>query len=555
MLSLQPKLISRYTDIVRLLFKYGQGDLARQAGLPSALGEHGASVATHQDSSSTPASLARDLEERGPAYVKLGQLLSTRSDLLPESYLKALERLQDDVEPVPIDHIQEVITEELGVRISRGFAEFDETPLAAASLGQAHRATLRDGREVVVKVQRPGIRSRVMEDLEAMTELATFLDKHTDFARNMGLLDLVGSLHDTILEELDYRQEAENARILGENLTDFKLIQIPQPVGDYCSSRVITIDYVSGVKITDVSPTVLLEVDGEKMADELFRIYLHQVLVDGCFHSDPHPGNLALTPDHRIALMDFGMVTRVAPRMQQRLLKLLLAISDGLGEEAARIAIDIGRPRVGFQEDNFVARITSLVTEQRHKNVKELEAGRLVMDIQGISGECGLRVPHELTMLGKTLLNLDKVVSTLSPDFDPNEALRSRASEILHRQTRERMSLTTVYHSLLEATELAQNLPARANRLTELLATNQFKVKVDALDERRLMAGMQKIANRITSGLVLAALIIGASMLMHSQSSVTVTIATIFFIVAGLFGVVLVSRAMFGDESHPRNRQ
>jgi len=548
MLSLKPDLISRYVDIAGLLYKYGWADLAQAAGLPEALSGKGR-FSTEVDESAGPESLAADLEQRGPTFIKLAQLLSTRADLLPEPYLKSLSRLQDDVEPVPFEVIHRTITEELGVRISRGFDSFDETPLAAASLGQVHRATLRDGREVVVKVQRPDIRGQIITDLEAFTELAEFLDHHTTAGKEAGLVDIVASLHDTILEELDYRQEAENARTLRSNLRQYKRIHVPRPIDDYVSARVITMEYVSGVKVTGISPAVLLEVDRNGLARELFNAYLHQVLVDGCFHADPHPGNLLLTHDKRMALMDFGMVTRVAPQMQQRLLKLLLAIADGLGEEAARVAIQTGTARENFNEEEFIQMISSQVTEQNRKNVGQLQAGRVVMDIQRAAGKCGLRLPHEITMLGKTLLNIDKVLSTLSPEFDPNEALRSRAAEILTEQTTSQLSLTSAFHTLMEASEFAQNLPSRANRIAELLASNQLSVKVDALDEKRLMAGMQKIANRIATGLVLGALIVGASTLMQQESVITFSIATVFFLIAGICGLILVFRALFGDES------
>lgn len=495
--------------------------------------------------------LAQDLEQRGPVYVKLGQLLSTRSDLLPEAYLQALARLQDNVSPVPVDVIRDTVAEELGIWVSRGFAEFSARPLAAASLGQVHRAVLHDGRKVVVKVQRPDARARVTADLEALAELAEFLDAHTTFGRQTGLLDLVRSLHDTILKEMDYRLEAENAKTLGRNLQDFPRLLVPQPISGHVSSRVITMEYVSGVKITKLSPAVLLELDRDSLADELFRGYLQQILIDGCFHSDPHPGNLLLTHDHRIALMDFGMVTQVAPEMQERLLKLLLAISDGRAEQAARMAIQIGRPRKEFREEEFIEKIASLVTENQPKNVTQLQVGRIVLEIQGAAGRAGLRIPHELTMMGKTLMNLDKVVTTLSPDFNPNEALRNRVSRIMRKQAREHFSLMAAYHSLLEATEFAQKLPVRANQFADLLAKNQVRIKVDTIDEKRLIAGMQKIANRITTGLVLAALIVGAATLMRTDSAIAFTIASLFFLLAGAFGLILVVRALFGDERGP----
>ena len=555
MISLKPKLIVRYADLAGLLFKYGRGDLAQAAKLPQSLQDQGATFTTDESEDATPEEFAKDLESRGPTFIKLGQLLSTRPDLLPQPYLEALGRLQDNVKTVPFDDIRQTITEDLGVRLSRGFGSFDEQPLAAASLGQVHRATMRDGREVVVKVQRPGVRQQITEDLEALTELAEFLQANTAFGKSMGVADIIGTLHDTIYAELDYRLEADNARLLRRNLHEFELFRVPAVIDDYVSSRVITMEYIAGKKITDVNPGVLIELDRDALAQEIFRVYLHQVLVDGVFHADPHPGNLLLTKERQIALMDFGMVTRMAPRMQQRLLKMLMAISDGLGEEAAHIAIQMGRRTEEFKESEFIAAIATLVAKHNDKVVQRLEAGRIMMDIQCAAGKFGLRAPQEMTMLGKTLLNLDQVIATLSPDFNPNEALRNSAAELLQRQTSKRVSLTSAYQSLIEATEFAQNLPSRANRLAESLANNEFKIHVDAIDEKRLMAGMQKIANRITTGLVLAALIVGASLLMQSGSTWTFVMATVFFLFAAISGVILVWQAMFGDEpAKPRDR-
>jgi ubiquinone biosynthesis protein len=549
MLSLQPKLVSRYADIISLLYKYGHSDLLKQAELPSSLMQE-QPPAESGENNAGPEDLAEDLESRGPTYVKLGQLLSTRADILPPPYLAALTRLQDDVKAIDSEQVREIITEELGIRISRGFSEFDDTPLAAASLGQVHLASLRDGRKVAVKVQRPNVRQQVMTDLEAFQELAQFLDHHTEVGRKLGLLDISECLHDTLLEELDYRQEAENARTLGANLQAFSCIMVPQPIPDYCSPRVLTMEYVKGTKITDLSPAVLMEIDGKTLADELFRAYLHQVLVNGCFHSDPHPGNLCLTEDRRIALMDFGMVTRVSPVMQKKLLKLLLAICDGEGEAAAMVAVEAGTAREDFDQNRFTHKIATVVSANLQKSVEQIEAGRVVMDIQRAAGECGLRLPREITMLGKTLLNLDKVISTLAPEFDPHAALKQRATEIMQEQSKMQFSLSSVYQTLLETTELVQDLPHRANQFSKLLANNELTVKVDAFDEKRLMAGMQKIANRIAVGLILAALIIGASLMMQSGKTWMVVIATIFFLISAISGVILVFRVMFQDESH-----
>lgn len=553
MLSLKPAYVSRYVSIARLLFKYGHGDLVRQVGLESVVSDHASTA--HQDGKPGPESLAADLEQLGPTFVKLGQLLSTRPDFLPPDYLDALARLQDHVEPLPPGFVEQIIEEELGVRISKAFAEFDSTPLAAASIGQVHRARMRDNRPVVVKVQRPNLRDRIQDDLGAMHELGLVLDEHTQFGRRIRFVQIVESLREVMTRELDYRQEAENSRTLKANLEDFERFVIPTVIDGYSSEKVLTMEYIEGAKITDLSPVVLVELDRKNLADELFRIYLRQVLVDGVFHADPHPGNLILTPDRRIALMDFGMVARVTPELQRRLLKLLMSLGDGRADETSRQAIAIGRPyKQGvFHEAEFREQVARLVIANLGKPVAQLQAGRVVMELNAVAGETGLKLPNSVIMLGKALMNLDKVVSVLDPDFDPNAALRRHTAELFARQSGGQMSLARVYETLLESAEFVERMPERLNKVADLVANNKLRLHVDAFDERRLMAGLQKIANRIATGLILAAMIIGASLMMRLNLKPALfgypLIALLFFLGAALAACVMLWRIAFRDES------
>ncbi|TWT76058.1 putative protein kinase UbiB [Posidoniimonas polymericola] len=554
LIALQPKKLSRYAAITKLLVKYGRSDLLDDAGLRDQCGDV-QDTAASEDERQRAEQLANDLEQMGPAFIKLGQLLSTRADLLPPVYLAALERLQDDVESTPYETIERIVSEELGVRLSRGFSEFSERPLATASIGQVHRAKLRDGRDVIVKVQRPDIRGQIVDDLDAMHEMAELLEARTEFGRQAGLVALIETLRESLLNELDYRQEAANAAALRENLADYEQFIIPEVIDDYTSSRVITMQYLSGAKITDVSPAVLLEVDRRGLAEALVAVYLHQLLVDGVFHSDPHPGNLVLTRDHRIGLLDFGMVTHVPKDQRRSLLQLLLALADGEGDEAARAALDMGAAGRSFDEGAFHKQISQLVAENESKRVDQLSVGPGIMEIQRIASSCGLRLPHALHMLGKTLLNLDRVVETLDPTLDPTEIIRAQSTEIMRLHSRQRLSLQQAYNAMLEGADLLQHLPQRANRITELIASNGLKVEVDAIDEHKLIAGLEKVANRVTTGLVLAALIVGASLMMHLETSLTLlgypAIALVFFISAATFGLVLVYRSMTTDQADP----
>ena len=370
----------------------------------------------------------------GPTFVKLGQLLSTRSDLLPPVYLSALARLQDDVEPVPFEQIEETVTSEIGARISKAFVSFDATPAASASLGQVHHAVLRNGRRVAVKVQRPGVREQVVEDMEVIEELAEFVDRHTNVGRSMGFGGMVEEFRRSIMAELDYRVEAANLRLFHSNLADYDLIVVPQPIDDYSTSVVLTMELVDGRNVGSLGPLALQEIDGAALVRQLFDCYLDQILVDGLVHADPHPGNLMLTSDGRLALIDLGMVARIGPQMQDPLIRLLVALSDGQGTEVATIMSGLGEKRESWNPALFEREVTYLVQQHQIAVLGNMESGRVVGELARIAGQCGLRPPSELTMLSKALLNLDQVACKLDSNFDPGAAVREHVGEIMRRK-------------------------------------------------------------------------------------------------------------------------
>src|SRR5215212_4662733 len=261
--SLKPERLKRYKDVAMLLIKYGRSDLISMAGLEgSVLPDEIAA-----ESEIAPAEdLAKDLEKLGPTFIKLGQLLSTRADLLPGPYLDALARLQDHIEPFPYEHVERIVSGELGVRISKAFADFDPVPLAAASLSQVHRAWMRDGRAVVVKVQRPDIREIIVGDLEALGEISYFLDQHTELGKRYEFENMLINLRKSLLRELDFTIEANNLHSIGQSLVEFEEIVIPEPIDDYTTTRVLTMEYIPGKKITALNPLRLLEIDGASLA-------------------------------------------------------------------------------------------------------------------------------------------------------------------------------------------------------------------------------------------------------------------------------------------------
>jgi len=533
---LPPKL-GRYAAVASLFLKYGRGAADVEPATADAL--------------------ARDLESLGPTFVKLGQLLSTRADLLPPAYLEALSRLQDSVEPVPFDQIKQVVEAELGIRLSKAFSTFDERPMAAASLGQVHRAVLRDGREVAVKVQRPNIRERVLKDLDALDEVAAMLERFSATTRQLEPSGVLDEFRRTILCELDYREEARNMVNLAHQLRDFDRIVVPLPVDDYTTERVLTMDYIAGTKITSVPHIEWTEVDGRELAEDLFRAYLQQILVDGVFHADPHPGNVFLTtPDHRLALIDVGMVGRISGTLQERLFRLMLAISEGRGDEAASVVIAIGDKLESFDEMRVRRVVIELVGRYQHAAAKELNVGRVMLDLTRAGTVNGLRLPPELALLGKTLLNLDEIGRTLDPDFDVNGSMRRNATNLMRSRFLKAVSPGNVFSTALEVRDLAERLPARVNRILDALSANDLRLKIEVIDHGSIIDGLQKVANRIALGLVLAALIVGAALIMQVPTTFRLFgypgLAIILFLLAATGGTLLALQILAHDRVRRR---
>jgi predicted unusual protein kinase regulating ubiquinone biosynthesis (AarF/ABC1/UbiB family) len=551
-MKLAPHYLKRYKDITLLLMKYGQPAKTSRFNSDEDTPNPEDSDKVDQNARDLP----DDLERLGPTFIKLGQLLSSRPDLLPPGYLKALSRLQDDVKPFPFEQVQEIVEAELGVRIKKAFGSFEPVPLAAASLGQVHRASLHNGRPVVVKVQRPGIVKQIEGDFAALHEIAKFLHHHTRAGQRYQVESVLEEFENTLAHELDYRREAANLVTLGKNLARFERLRVPAPIDDYCARKILTMDYIEGTKITELPPLARLDIEGGALAEELFRAYLQQILVDGIFHADPHPGNILLTTDARIALIDLGMVGHTTPGMQENLLKLLLAVSEGESDQAADVAVRMSQSTPRFDEMHFRRSIGQLVAEQRNSKLSDIDVGRVVLEVNRIAAETGLYVPAELSLLGKTLLQLDEVGRTLEPEFDPNESVRRNASAILNQRIKSVFTEGKVYSSMLEAKEFLGALPMRLNKILDTLGNAEVNVTVKPSETEFLVDSARKVANRITTGLVLAALIVGAALLMRVETRFLIFgypgFAMICFLGAATCGFGLVINILWQDQKSKR---
>jgi predicted unusual protein kinase regulating ubiquinone biosynthesis (AarF/ABC1/UbiB family) len=545
-ISLRPARLKRYKDFAVLFWKYRDRTRVDEAGVPELLPPE---TEPGDPSAEAARQFAADIEKLGPTFIKLGQLLSTRPDIVPPLYAQALARLQDRCEPLPFESVLAVLREELGAEALGAFS-IHENPLATASMSQVHRAELRDGRSIVLKVQRPGLREQVLRDLDALSGVAKFLYDRTEFGNRYAVDELFDEFRKSMLRELDFRQEAMHLLTIAANLREIPELVLPQPVIGYTSARVLAMEFIEGTKVTAITRLERREVDGERLTDALFRAYLKQILRDGMFHADPHPGNVFLAGE-RIALIDLGMVSRVTPGLQERLLQLLLAVSDEQPDEAAKVLLEIGECREGADPRAFRRGVTELLAQHNEMSFRQPQVGRAVLMLLKVAADNRIRLPVELAMIGKTLLSLDEIARVLAPNFDPNGAIRRHAAEITQQQIGRDLSIASLFSTAVELKSFAQRLPGRVNRILDRLADNEFKLHVDALDEAALMEGMQKVANRIALGLVLAALIVGAALLMDVPTSFRILgypgIAMLLFLAAAAGGGALAVSILVSD--------
>jgi len=558
---LAPRYLPRLAATVGLFTRYGLLDFARGQGLLALEGVDAAKDSGDGAASPEKAKAFRErLVELGPAYIKLGQVLSTRPDLLPPPYIEELEHLQDSVEPMPLDVVEQTIESELGARIAKLFASFDPNPLGSASLGQVHAAQLRDGRDVVVKVQRPNIRELLADDIEFFRELATYLTEHTSAGERVDMIGVVQQLETALRDELDYRTEARNAATFRRTLAGFPHILIPRVIDAYTTHKVLTLERIRGVKISEIPPIARIDHDFSELAEEFARAYLYQIAVSGHFHADPHPGNIfvvlkseenprtpaelkaadrrieereARTPllktevlamreakgpadpeDPKLAMVDFGMTSHLTKRVRDNIVRMLLAMADNQGDEAAEVLIQMGDPIESFDRDKYVRDISALIAQYADQTVSDTPAGLVLYEMISIGYRAGLRLPSDLTLLAKALFNLDAVTRSLDPAFNPSETIREYAGEIANQRARQELSPHRLFEIASSTSDLLQALPRRLDTITERMSRNDFAFRIDAPQLPALLQGMEKIANRILVGLIIAGLLIASGQML-----------------------------------------
>jgi ubiquinone biosynthesis protein len=502
----------RYVEIVQVLRKYELLHIAWELGLAGREREEdelGVVPDGHLEHNQCALQLASALEELGPCFIKLGQLLSTRPDLLPPSYIAALARLQDTITPVPADKIKGIIESELGAPVSQLFKDFDPEPLGTASMAQVHRAVLQDGSDVVVKVQKPGVRRRVEIDMEIMHEVARFATRHTSFGARYGLDQMVRELEQSLNQELDFRQEADNTRLITSQLAEFTMLTMPRVYPELTTRRVITLGFVKGRHLPQLTREEIQGLEGEAIAKELLSAYLKQIVIDGVFHCDPHPGNIYITEDGRLALMDFGMVGRFDSGQKDSIIRLLLAFAERQGDRVTDTYLDMVEIPKGFDRRGFTQEVRGLVSRYHDMSGGHMALGSALLDLTRMAQTFHMPVPSAMTLVGKAMLNLDGTVSVLSPDLDPVEIIRDYMLNVMEKRISSQLSPGRTFAWMIDMKHLVENSPRRAEMVLDKLANDQLTVRLEVNGLEETTQRLTRAANRLSISMLLGSLAIG----------------------------------------------
>jgi len=458
----------------------------------------------------------RGLEELGTTYVKLGQLLSSRPDLIPDEYIDELSRLVDEVPPQPYSAIEEIIEQEVG---TAAFRSIDPTPLAAASIAQVHEAVLKDGREVVVKVRRPGIVEEVDRDLDLLRATADMLEKRSATARLLQLRALVDELDWHLRAEMDFREEAYNAELIAGLVERYDELVVPEVIHPYVTEQVLVLERIRGTKVTEGIAASIPNAD--KLAETFFRAYVHQVCIDGVYHADPHRGNVFLTEDGRLALLDFGLIGRLDDDTRTTLALLLLALAQNRAEDVADLIYGLSLTELSSDPAAFVHEVRRKLPRYHWRPLAGIRAGEALADLQRLSLQFGIQLPPAFALVGKTLAQADSIARTLDPELDPIRLLRREALELMTREAASRAEPTQFFSYAFTQAEAVARMPRRLADLVERVDTGRLKVGIVPSDLAETEHMLRSVANRIGIAMIIVGLLVSSALMARVSHDVS----------------------------------
>lgn len=536
--------LGRLQEIAAVLIRYGFGDLVRRIGLADVLARAGRLLHwgddTQRERMTAPMRVRKAMESLGPTFVKLGQVLATRVDLFPPDWIAEFSELQNAVPALPYAQVYPQLRRDLGGEPSEVFAWVDEMPMAAASLAQAHRARLHDGREVVLKVRRPEIRDVVEADLRLLARLAEIIETRLPDLRRYRPAEVVQQFTGSLRRELDFAAECRNAERIARSFAGRDDILIPSVHWQWTCESLNVQDFVDGIPGRDLQAVDAAGLDRHALAQRGADIVLKMVLEDGCFHADPHPGNILYLRDGRVGVIDFGMVGTLSETRRFQVAQLLHGLVDQEPEAVADILLDWAGG-VAVDEGRLQQDISQFVDRYRGVPLKDLRIGLMLSDITLLLRSYNLMLPADLALMIKAFLTLEGMGRQLDPEFDMASAARPFLEQVVVQRYAPRALLKRGRRSLLGMIDLAGELPRDLRRLVQAARRGRLQLKIETNALKGFGDQVNQAANRLVVGILTAALIIGSSIVMHSVGGISsrwlLALGVTGFVGAGLCGV------------------
>ena len=499
--------ISRYREIAIALLNHGFDYIVKEMGLLQRIPYYHrirpAIANNHTESLGKRIRLL--LEQLGPTYVKLGQIASTRPDLLPAEIIVELEKLQDKVPGFPLYKVRPLLQEELGADLEEIFQQFEQEPLAAASIGQVHRARLKNGKLVAVKIQRPGIAANIETDLEILRELASVAERRFVWAKAYQLGDMIDELAKSLRNELNYTSEARNAEKFLKEYKDNPAIYIPQVYWNYSTQKVLTMEYIEGIKISELEQLERQGFNRSRLAEHFAKEIFQQIFMSGFFHGDPHPGNVLILPGETIAFLDFGMVGRLNPEKKYHLSSLVIGLMRQNSEELAKTIFHMGIVPEHVNRAHLRDDIDLLKEKYYGVPLSQISLGESINEVFAIALKHKLKIPADLVLVGKALLTMEGIVEKLDPQLSILDVAEPFGKKLLMERLHPRTLAKTLWHNVNDLSELLVSFPRYFQELRAVVRQGRLRLEISVSDMEHFLKTIERISNRLSFGIILLA--------------------------------------------------